>query len=103
MASKESVNTREYYRQQFDSTYLPIIYHLLNQLQQQAEFFQNVNDPIYDKFLKDVHCLLTDVNDECVEANTSVDLSLRRQLKKKKKICINFSNDLWEQESICIL
>ena len=59
MAAKETVNNREYYRQSFDPTYHPIIYNLVSHLQVQAEYFQISVDPTYDKFLRDVHCTIT--------------------------------------------
>ena len=70
MASKESRNDREYYRQSFDSTYHPVIYELIRDLEKQAESFQIAVDPIYDKFLRDVHCAVTDDTNECKKGNT---------------------------------
>ena len=37
MASNESANDREYHRQSFDSTYHPIIYELIRDLEKQAK------------------------------------------------------------------
>ena len=66
MSSKETVNKREYYRNTFNPTLHPIIYHCLRELQVQAENFQIVVDPIYDRFLRDVNCTIgsQEVNNE---------------------------------------
>ena len=56
-SSKESVNDREYYRKEFDPTYHPLIYDLMKNLVKQAEEFQIAVDPVYDRFLKDIHCV----------------------------------------------
>lgn len=48
--SKESVNDREYYRKEFDSTYHSLIYQLVKELQKQAEELQIAVDPAYDRF-----------------------------------------------------
>ena len=82
MASKETVNDREFYRQHFDPTYHPIIYDLISELQLQAEYFQTTVDPFYDRFLRDVHCTLTESDDidSCKE-----ELEIKHLLKKKRK------------------
>ena len=43
----------EYYREEFDPTFYPLIYKMVNQLTDQAEHFQKCCDPIYDRFLFD--------------------------------------------------
>ena len=85
MASKESTNEREYYRQSFDSTYHPIIYELIRELQQQAESFQIAVDPVYDRFLRDVHCTVTSPETDCKKRKSNDTFFNCAQLKKKEK------------------
>ena len=85
MASKESRNDREYYRQSFDSTYHPVIYELIRDLEKQAESFQIVVDPIYDKFLRDVHCAVTDDTNECKKRKYNDEERMGHILKQKEK------------------
>ena len=49
--STENIGKSEYYRSTFDSTFLPLIYKMLNELSIKCESFQMSADPIYDKFL----------------------------------------------------
>ena len=49
--STENTGKSEYYRSTFDSTFLPLIYKMLNELSIKCESFQISADPIYDKFL----------------------------------------------------
>ena len=49
--SKRSTTLAEYYREEFDPTFLPIVYKLLNRLSDQAQIFQSSLDPVFDKFL----------------------------------------------------
>ena len=54
--SRGSISSSEYYREQFDPTFLPLIYKLINKLSDQAQVFQIVVDPVYDKFLLECYC-----------------------------------------------
>jgi len=49
--STANTGKSEYYRSTFDSTFLPLIYKMLNELSIKCESFQISADPIYDKFL----------------------------------------------------
>ena len=40
-----------------------MIYHLIEDLQSQAEFFQIASDPVYDRFLMDLHCSIGENDD----------------------------------------
>ena len=85
MASNESANDREYYRQSFDRIYHPIIYELIRELQVRAESFQIAVDPIYDKFLRDVHCTVTDDSNNCKKRKYDDEKCMGHELKQKEK------------------
>ena len=85
MASNESANDREYYRQSFDSTYHPIIYELVRDLEKQAKSFQIAVDPIYDKFLRDVHCTVTDDSNDCKKRKYDDEKRICHELNQKGK------------------
>ena len=53
--SKGSVSKTEYYRNDFNPNFHPLIYQMLNTLSQQASLHQKLVNPVYDKFLKDIH------------------------------------------------
>ena len=91
MASNESANDREYYRQSFDSTYHPVIYELIRDLEKQAKSFQIAVDPIYDKFLRDVHCTVTDDSNNCKKRKYDDEKCMGHQLKQKEKLFANIA------------
>ena len=51
--SCEATIKSEYYCQEFNCIFHPIIYKMINQLCQQTEYFQKYVDPIYDQFILD--------------------------------------------------
>ena len=52
--SQGAATKSEYHRQDWNPTSHPIVYKLVNALTAQATCFQNLADPIYDKFLLEV-------------------------------------------------
>ena len=52
--SQDAAMKSEYYRQEWNPTFHPIIYKLVNALTAQATRYQHLADPIYDKFLLEV-------------------------------------------------
>ena len=49
--SKKIINETEYYRDQFNPTFHPLVYKMINAMTLQASAFQKQLDPFYDKFL----------------------------------------------------
>ena len=72
--SRGSISSSEYYREQFDPTFLPYIYKLINKLSDQAQVFQTAVDPVYDKFLLECYCKdnpMVNIRPNCITANDS--------------------------------
>ena len=79
----------EYYRKQWDPTFHPLLYHMLQDLSYQANNFQKSVDPIYHTFLKQCLSPRKTDNSKTIRRRSSkntpkkANVSLQRYKKKK--------------------
>ena len=81
----ESTSKSQYSRQDFDPTFIPLVYKLLNILSEKAVLFQTAADRVYDQFLLDTHELNLEVYNKLICRRMDVDSFLvkKRMIKKK--------------------
>ena len=88
MCQKSTIDS-EYYRKQWDPTFHPLLYHMLQDLSYQANNFQNSVDPIYHTFLK--KCISprkianSKTNTKCSSKTIPKKANVTLQRYKKKK------------------
>ena len=78
--SKKSTQDSEYYRKEWDPTFLPLIYTMVRDLSNQANNFQNSVDPTYHNFLRD--CTPVSVQKNRLLENKSI---IEKKNKNKSK------------------
>ena len=84
--SQDAATKLEYYRQEWNPTFHPIIYKLVNALTAQATRYQHLADPIYDKFLLEVlNSLLEGKNER--ESKASRGTKRKTRETDKKRLC----------------
>ena len=81
--SKKIIKETEYYRDQFNPTFHPLVYKMINAMTLQASAFQKQLDPFYDKFLIETyhHDLCKHVEE--VEASENADSSKRIKVTRR--------------------
>ena len=81
--SQDAAMKSEYYRQEWNPTFHPIIYKLVNALTAQATRYQHLADPIYDKFLLEVlNSLLEGKNERESKASQGLRERPERLIRK---------------------
>ena len=79
------ISKTEYYRQEFNPTFHPLVYKMVNDLTVQATSFQKKLDPIYDRFLIEsyYHDLCSEL-DENEKGTTDENHSLNKKVPRRK-------------------
>ena len=94
--SKAIIAETEYYRDNFDPTFLPLVYKIINSLTVQATAFQRSVDPFYDRFLVECfhhdRCTLKEEISACGKEDGTKKVKVSKKLTPgKSKGCNRLS------------